>query len=219
MRILIYSLHSSFMYHTAGQVCTLIYICVEYVPGNRTAGSFCIKSHISQSDCTNLYPQASQAIPAASHLPQHLTLCSEDVGTLVVLTVASSAPKEAEHILKYSLAIWISFYHRFTHETSVDLNISCTGKLHPQPASLIISDTRVLTGLCLCVLSPSQQPEGLLGQRVCDCRSWGSVVPGFSQNGSTSLHPHQECIWDQLDAGLMVWSDLLLFASVGLFAS
>ena len=130
------------------------------MPGNRTAGSFCTKSHISQSDCINLYPQDSHEISSCFTSSSTFNPLQWRCGDSQWLPLClMRLPSEAEHVLKCSLALWISFYHRFTHESSVDLNISCMGKLHPQPASLITSDTRVLTGLCLCVLSPSHRQK------------------------------------------------------------
>lgn len=70
-----------------------------------------------------------------------------------------------------------------------------------RPASLIDSDISVLTDLCHCALSPSQNLNSRRDcwVRVCDCRSLAVVVPDFSQNSSTSLYLHQKYMRDPLD--------------------
>lgn len=70
----------------------------------------------------------------------------------------------------------------------VDLEISCRGKATPSSQPL---DHLWYQGSHWSLSQPfsSQQPEGLLGQRVCDWHELGGEKPGFSQNGSTSLHP------------------------------
>ena len=218
--LMVYWLPNSPMYHAViGAFCswlwfTFPYISVEWVPRNRTAISLFIKSHSSQSDCTNLHPQNSHE---SSNCPtSSLTFqpCSEYVGTIHCAYCGFLA-WEVEHISICLLTIWVTFYDKFMLESFADLYISCVGKLLSMPtASLFDRLWRQCSHWFLTLhpfsLPQSQQPEGLQGQSICNCMSWGVAVPGFSQNSSTSLHSHQKCIWDPLDAypfWPLVWTD------------
>lgn len=93
------------------------------------------------------------------------------------------------------------------------------GKLvpSPQPASLIITDTSVLTGPSLCTLSPcySLNSQRMPGSRLPDCTSYRVVVSGFPKTAAPIyISPRiYQCPVDADHVSSLVNSDIL-FAGV-----
>ena len=160
----VYWLSNSPMYHAVtGAFCSWLwftwkceYISVEWVPRNRTAMSLFIKPHISQSDCINLHPQASHEssnCPTPSLTFQSFWwVCGDTSSYLLWFSSLRGGAHfnlfidHLNNILWQIHALVLLIYISLAWESCFPL---------PQPGSLIDSDASVLTGFCLCTLSPS----------------------------------------------------------------